>query len=119
MIKGTPTRRPNLSAIQGGASGPSPSPSPARSSRPDVYDEPTRPRSAAALEAALSRANSATADAAGDAARSAGLDPNGPEMAALLELSRDVIERVVWEVVPDLAEAIIRENLDKLTAKAR
>jgi ATP/ADP translocase len=121
MIKGTPTRRPNLSAIQGGASGPSPSasPRPARSSRPDVYDEPTRPRSSAALEAALSRANSATADAAGAAARSAGLDPDGPEMAALLELSRDVIERVVWEVVPDLAEAIIRENLDKLTAKAR
>jgi hypothetical protein len=25
-----------------------------------------------------------------------------------------VIERVVWEVVPQLAETIIRENLDRL-----
>jgi hypothetical protein len=29
-----------------------------------------------------------------------------------------VIERIVWEVVPQLAETIIRENLDRLV-KAR
>jgi hypothetical protein len=57
--------------------------------------------------------------AAAEAARAAGLDPAGPEMAALVKLSREVIERVVWEVVPELAEAIIRENLPQLTAKAR
>jgi hypothetical protein len=33
---------------------------------------------------------------------------------ALSRASRDVIERVVWEVVPQLAETIIRENLDRL-----
>jgi len=33
---------------------------------------------------------------------------------ALSKASRDVIERVVWEVVPQLAETIIRENLDRL-----
>ena len=48
-----------------------------------------------------------------------GLDPVGPEMQALVKLSREVVERIVWEVVPDLAEAIIRQNLDKLTARAR
>jgi len=48
-----------------------------------------------------------------------GLDPTGPEMQALLKLSREVVERIVWEVVPDLAEAIIKHNLDKLTARAR
>lgn len=37
---------------------------------------------------------------------------------ALSQASRDVIERVVWEVVPQLAETIIRENLDRLV-KAR
>jgi hypothetical protein len=46
-----------------------------------------------------------------------GLDPQGPEVKAIVNLSQDVIERIVWEVVPDLAEAIIRENLDKLTAR--
>jgi hypothetical protein len=37
---------------------------------------------------------------------------------ALSQASREVIERVVWEVVPQLAETIIRENLDRLV-KAR
>ncbi len=37
---------------------------------------------------------------------------------ALSKASREVIERVVWEVVPQLAETIIRENLDRLV-KAR
>ncbi len=34
--------------------------------------------------------------------------------AALTSASREVIERVVWEVVPQLAETIIRENLERL-----
>ena len=37
---------------------------------------------------------------------------------ALSKASREVIERIVWEVVPQLAETIIRENLDRLM-KAR
>jgi CheY-like chemotaxis protein len=46
--------------------------------------------------------------------------PVGGEAAlrdALSQASREVIERVVWEVVPQLAETIIRENLDRLTKK--
>jgi hypothetical protein len=34
--------------------------------------------------------------------------------AALTSASREVIERIVWEVVPQLAETIIRENLERL-----
>ncbi|HEY6107226.1 MAG TPA: response regulator, partial [Anaeromyxobacteraceae bacterium] len=34
---------------------------------------------------------------------------------ALSKASLDVIERVVWEVVPQLAETIIRENLERLS----
>jgi hypothetical protein len=33
----------------------------------------------------------------------------------VLNLSRTVVEQVVWEVVPDLAETIIREEIRRLT----
>lgn len=48
-----------------------------------------------------------------------GLAPGSPELLALLKLSQEVVERVVWEVVPDLAEQIIRENLESLAAARR
>jgi CheY-like chemotaxis protein len=48
-----------------------------------------------------------------------GLDPGSPELLALLKLSTEVVERIVWEVVPDLAEQIIRENLQELAAARR
>jgi CheY-like chemotaxis protein len=50
-------------------------------------------------------------------AEAVGLAPGSPELLALLKLSTEVIERIVWEVVPDLAEQIIRENLHDLTAR--
>jgi CheY-like chemotaxis protein len=50
-------------------------------------------------------------------AEAAGVEPGSPELAALLKLSTEVVERIVWEVVPDLAEQIIRENLHDLTAR--
>ena len=50
-------------------------------------------------------------------AETAGLEPGSPELAALLKLSAEVVERIVWEVVPDLAEQIIRENLQDLTQR--
>jgi DNA-binding response OmpR family regulator len=50
-------------------------------------------------------------------AEAAGLEPGSPELAALLKLSTEVVERIVWEVVPELAEQIIRENLHDLTAR--
>lgn len=45
--------------------------------------------------------------------RLAAVAARGPEYEAIAKLSRDVIERIVWEVVPELAEAIIREELQK------
>lgn len=50
-------------------------------------------------------------------AEAAGLEPGSPELLALLKLSTEVVERIVWEVVPDLAEQIIRENLADLTSR--
>ncbi len=34
---------------------------------------------------------------------------------AVLALSRELVERVVWEVVPQMAEAIIKEEISRLT----
>jgi CheY-like chemotaxis protein len=42
-----------------------------------------------------------------------GLTPSQAD--AVLALSREVVERVVWEVVPQLAEAIIKEEIQRLT----
>lgn len=50
-------------------------------------------------------------------AEASGLAAGSPELLALVKLSTEVVERVVWEVVPELAEAIIRENLQQLAAK--
>jgi CheY-like chemotaxis protein len=52
-------------------------------------------------------------------AETAGLEPGSPELQALLKLSTEIVERVVWEVVPELAEQIIRENLSELAANRR
>jgi hypothetical protein len=37
----------------------------------------------------------------------------------LSQASRELIEKIVWEVVPDLAETIIREELDRLLKQNR
>jgi hypothetical protein len=39
------------------------------------------------------------------------ISAKGPEYEAIAKLSREIIEQVVWEVVPELAEAIIREHV--------
>ncbi|MCX7809125.1 MAG: hypothetical protein N2515_11020, partial [Deltaproteobacteria bacterium] len=44
-----------------------------------------------------------------------GLELTPEQLQAILALTREVIERVVWEVVPELAETIIREEIRRLT----
>ncbi len=41
------------------------------------------------------------------------------QASALGDMSREILERIIWDVVPELAESIIRENLETLTSKAR
>jgi DNA-binding response OmpR family regulator len=48
-------------------------------------------------------------------ARLENLDLTPEQTQAILTLSREVIERVVWEVVPVLAEALIKEEIQRLT----
>jgi CheY-like chemotaxis protein len=75
---------------------------------PMISGNPTK--RSAIVERALAKMASRLAEAAG-------LEPGSPELIALLKLSAEVVERVVWEVVPELAEQIIRENLQELTAR--
>ncbi len=69
---------------------------------------PAVTRPAAVVEAATSAMSS----------KLAGLGLTAQQAEAVLALSREVIERVVWEVVPDLAETIIREELKRLTSES-
>jgi CheY-like chemotaxis protein len=58
----------------------------------------------------------ATSAGVGDMAqRLDGLGLTPEQVQGVLALSREVIEKVVWEVVPDLAETLIREEIRRLT----
>ena len=46
----------------------------------------------------------------------AAIAARGREYEAIAKLSREIIEQVVWEVVPELAEVIIKQELDRLIA---
>jgi hypothetical protein len=50
------------------------------------------------------------------AAKLDGLGLSKEQVEGVLALSREVIEQVVWEVVPDLAEQLIKEEIKRLTA---
>jgi hypothetical protein len=39
------------------------------------------------------------------------------QVSAVLALSREVVEKVVWEVVPVLAETMIKEEIKRLTSE--
>jgi hypothetical protein len=60
-------------------------------------------------------AAAATASGGDLAKKLDGLGLNADQIQSVLLLSREVIERVVWEVVPDLAETLIKEEIRRLT----
>jgi hypothetical protein len=45
-----------------------------------------------------------------------GLGLDAEQLAGVLSLSKAVVEQVVWEVVPQLAETMIKEEIKRLTA---
>jgi CheY-like chemotaxis protein len=77
------------------------------------------------LQAASTTVSPRAADAAASTSASAAngrlaakLDELGltsQQVEAVLALSREVVERVVWEVVPQLAEMMIKEEISRLT----
>jgi CheY-like chemotaxis protein len=73
---------------------------------------PLQPRAEAAAPAVPAAATHVNGQMAGKLEQ-LGLTP--AQIEAVLSLSREVVERVVWEVVPVLAETIIKEELARLT----
>lgn len=102
---------------------PAPATPAASTPSPGAADAPaalaTQPSSATAPSALGSSIGStvvaATASRIAPKLDGMGLTPE--QVQAVLTLTREVVERVVWEVVPDLAETIIREEIARLTAK--
>ena len=70
-----------------------------------------------AARAPVAKVAAATSAASPMAAKLGGLGLDATQIEAILALSREVVEQVVWEVVPEIAEAIIREEIRRLTAE--
>jgi CheY-like chemotaxis protein len=95
---------------------PAPKPQPAAAAAAARVASPV---AASAAAANVMAAPAAVAMAAAEAELpqrlgSLGLSPD--QVTAVLALSREVIERVVWEVVPELAETLIKEEIRRLTS---
>jgi CheY-like chemotaxis protein len=89
--------RPHVQTLVGGAPAPAPSPAP--------------PPAAAPAVAAATSGNGQFAE------KLAGLGLTKDQVDGVLALSREVVEQVVWEVVPQLAETIIKEEIKRLTSE--
>jgi CheY-like chemotaxis protein len=103
--------------------GPATAPTPATSGRPAPsaaypHPAPARPPAAQPQQAPSAGARAATTAAASVNGQLAGklgeLGLSPAQIDAVLALSHEVVERVVWEVVPQLAEALIKEEIARL-----
>ena len=95
---------------------------PASNTAPPLAAKPTAPAAAAPVAvhapppaAAPVAASAVAAAAASVAPKLEGMGLTPEQVTAILSLTKEVVERVVWEVVPDLAETIIREEIQRLT----
>lgn len=90
----------------------SPPPAPVAARAPSVPTPAARPAPAAPV----ARAGQVGQTVNGHLASKLGeLGLTSQQADAVLALSREVVERVVWEVVPQLAETIIKEEIARLT----
>jgi hypothetical protein len=83
-----------------------PIPSPAPPAVAPITAIPAAPAPVAALSSAASATLATKLD---------GLGLTKAQAEAVLALSRELVERVVWEVVPVLAETMIKEEIKRLT----
>jgi hypothetical protein len=68
----------------------------------------------ATMVAAVSHSVAAAAAPAVAAAITASGNGHGASSEAITAATREVIEQIVWEIVPELAESIIREEIARL-----
>lgn len=105
---------PNAPAVAPAGSGPMPprpAPSPpahAAHAAPAPSPMATTHGASSGIGGAVDRANGQLAGKLGEL----GLSP--AQADAVMALSREVVERVVWEVVPQLAETMIKEEIQRL-----
>jgi CheY-like chemotaxis protein len=101
------------------AVGPAAAPPPPAAHQPAPAHHEPPPPAAAAHTAITSAPRGAEASALATNGRLAGklgeLGLTPAQVEGVLALSREVVERVVWEVVPQLAETIIKEEITRLT----
>jgi CheY-like chemotaxis protein len=97
----------------------SPAAFPSRAPAPTVLGAQAVADAARAATSASPAPNAVSAAVATNGAEFAqklsGLGLSAVQIDAVLALSREVVERVVWEVVPTLAETMIREEIQRLT----
>jgi CheY-like chemotaxis protein len=88
-----------------------------------TYAPAARPAPTAPMPLAPVPSNQQSAPELGSAfaqkieAKVAAIAARGPEYEIVARMSREIIEQVVWEVVPELAEMIIREHVERLSAR--
>jgi len=111
------TPRPAVSAPGGGGARPhvrtllgGQQPSPGTPAPPAAAPTPVAAAPAAAVAVATS-GNGQFAE------KLAGMGLTKEQVEGVLALSREIVEQVVWEVVPQLAETIIKEEIQRLTAE--
>jgi CheY-like chemotaxis protein len=104
---------PAASAPRAVGASPNPSPNPPRvapMATPAAAIQTAPPPGAAAASGGVAgKVNGQLSGKLGDLGLSA------QQIEAVLALSREVVERVVWEVVPELAETLIKEEIARLT----
>jgi CheY-like chemotaxis protein len=100
---------------QGGAPAAAPGPMPPRPAPAQAHAAPAAQAHAASPMATTHGTGSIGTAVNGHLAGKLGELGLSPAQAdAVLALSRDVVERVVWEVVPQLAETMIKEEIQRL-----
>jgi hypothetical protein len=82
------------------------------SSRPPTHFASPGAAAPAASAAASAVVGEAISHSVVERLQTLGLTPD--QVEGVLKLSAEVVERVVWEVVPELAESMIREELHRL-----
>ena len=96
-------------------------PKPAAKKRGTVASWPAPAPKGSAPGAAIPKQPAVGADVAAAAvgadmqAKLTGLGLSADQVAGVMALSREVVEQVVWEVVPTLAETLIKEEIARLT----
>jgi CheY-like chemotaxis protein len=114
-VAATPPSPPHPPAAPRAAPAAAPAPPAVAAARPVAppVAAPPPPAAVAAAAAAAAAAPGGNGQLAGRL-QALGLTPD--QVNAVLALSREVVEQVVWEVVPVLAETIIKEEIRRLTS---